>query len=205
MSPRKVDPEERREQIITAAMALFAEKGFHQATMNDLVVASGLSKGGLYWHFDSKEALVLAILEQVFTHDVSMSAQILEADGSAAERLAQMMRQSAAEIVSLKPMMTIFYEFYALASRTAEVRAVITRYFKQYQTLLAQLIEQGTAAGEFRASDAPTCAKLLIAQVEGLLLLWTLADMESDLTADCELATQIFLRGLQENRDNETD
>lgn len=199
MSPRKIDPQERREQILTAAITLFAEKGFHQATMNDIVAVSGLSKGGLYWHFDSKEAIVMAILEQVFTHDVSLSAQVLEAEGTAAARLLQMMRQAAAEIVALKPMMTIFYDFYALASRSAGVREVILRYFSQYKALLAQLLEQGIANGEFREVEAPTAAHLLIAQVEGLLLLWTLSNMESDIVADCELAAQIFVRGLRRN------
>lgn len=203
MSPRKIDPQERREQILTAALTLFADKGFHQATMNDIVVASGLSKGGLYWHFDSKEAIVMAILEQVFTHDISMSAEILEAEGPAAERLLQTLRQAAAEITALKPMMTLFYDFYALASRSAGVREVILRYFTQYKALLTQLLEQGIANGEFRKIDAPTAAHLLIAQMEGLLLLWTLANMESDIAADCEQAVQIFVQGLQRVNNDE--
>jgi AcrR family transcriptional regulator len=196
MSPRKVDPQERSEQIITAAMALFAEKGFYQATMNDIVAASGLSKGGLYWHFDSKEALVLAILEQVFTQDVSMNAEILEAEGTVAERLTTIMVQSATEIMGMKPIMTIFNEFYALAPRSEAVRAIILRYFEQYQTLIGGLIEQGMAADEFQKMEPLTAAKLLIAQMEGLVLLWVLSNMESDLMAECKQATQIFVRGL---------
>ncbi|MEE8474443.1 MAG: helix-turn-helix domain-containing protein, partial [Myxococcota bacterium] len=46
-----------------AALHCFAGKGFHAATMDDLVRAAGLSKGSLYWHFDSKEEVFLALFD----------------------------------------------------------------------------------------------------------------------------------------------
>ena len=42
---------ERRQQILSAAMTCFIAKGYHRATMDDIVVESGLSKGTLYWYF----------------------------------------------------------------------------------------------------------------------------------------------------------
>ena len=62
--PRTRRPaEERRAQILEAALQCFASKGFHTATMDDLVRASGLSKGSLYWHFESKEQVFLALFD----------------------------------------------------------------------------------------------------------------------------------------------
>jgi len=60
---RRTDPdagEVRRNQILDAATAVFARLGFERARMDDIVEASGLSKGALYWYFNSKEEIITA-------------------------------------------------------------------------------------------------------------------------------------------------
>ena len=54
MTPRPDIQGERKKQILDAAMTVFAQKGFHQARMDDIVEQSGLSKGTIYWYFKSK-------------------------------------------------------------------------------------------------------------------------------------------------------
>ncbi|WP_162722413.1 TetR/AcrR family transcriptional regulator [Microbacterium sp. PM5] len=53
-----------RDVIIDAAAGVFARLGYERARMVDIVEASGLSKGSVYFHFDSKEALAVAVLEE---------------------------------------------------------------------------------------------------------------------------------------------
>ena len=55
--------EDRREQILDAAMHVFAEKGFARATNKDIAHRAGITPGLIYHYFDSKEALLLAIVE----------------------------------------------------------------------------------------------------------------------------------------------
>jgi AcrR family transcriptional regulator len=52
-----------RERILTAALGVFAEKGYHRASVDDIVHASGTSKGGVYHHFATKEAIFLALVD----------------------------------------------------------------------------------------------------------------------------------------------
>ncbi len=59
-SDRRRPAEVRRAQILDAAQRCFGAKGYHAATMDDLVRASGLSKGSLYWHFRSRSSMVAA-------------------------------------------------------------------------------------------------------------------------------------------------
>lgn len=61
--------EERRSQILDAAVAVFARLGFHQARMDDIVQEAGLSKGALYWYFKSKDEIVMAILSSLFERE----------------------------------------------------------------------------------------------------------------------------------------
>jgi AcrR family transcriptional regulator len=63
MSPRPDVSEERRNQILEAAMAVFARQGFEQARMDDIAQQVGLSKGTLYLYFKSKDAIISAILQ----------------------------------------------------------------------------------------------------------------------------------------------
>lgn len=54
---------ERRAQLLTAASRVFAARGYHAASMDDIAVAGGVSKPVLYQHFDSKLELYLALLD----------------------------------------------------------------------------------------------------------------------------------------------
>lgn len=59
---RRLPPEERRAEIFDAALAVFSELGYDQATLNDVVERVGVSKGCLYHHFSSKEQLLLELI-----------------------------------------------------------------------------------------------------------------------------------------------
>lgn len=54
----------RREQLLQIALGVFAEKGYHAASMNDIADAAGVTKPVLYQHFDSKRDLYLALLDE---------------------------------------------------------------------------------------------------------------------------------------------
>lgn len=60
--PAKVDKTQRREEILAAAKAVFASRGFHATTIADVAKAAGISYGSIYWYFDSKDALFHALM-----------------------------------------------------------------------------------------------------------------------------------------------
>ena len=55
--------EQRRDEILAAAKATFAGKGYHATTIGDVAKAAGVSYGSIYWYFDSKEALFHALMD----------------------------------------------------------------------------------------------------------------------------------------------
>jgi AcrR family transcriptional regulator len=62
---RKLTPRgrERREQLITCAARLFAERGYHPTSVADIVASLGVGKGVFYWYFASKEELLSELLK----------------------------------------------------------------------------------------------------------------------------------------------
>lgn len=57
-----------RERILQAALEVFAHKGYHRGIVDDIVRASGTSKGAVYHHFPTKEALFLALVDEFSNH-----------------------------------------------------------------------------------------------------------------------------------------
>lgn len=55
---------DRQRKILTAAASVFATRGFRESRMDEIARASGTSKGGLYFHFPGKDAVLLALLDQ---------------------------------------------------------------------------------------------------------------------------------------------
>jgi AcrR family transcriptional regulator len=80
--------EETRERILTAALALFHERGFEAATMRDIAEKSGVATGAAYYYFSSKDAIVLAFYERAAQETAPRIGQILESTPDLRKRLA---------------------------------------------------------------------------------------------------------------------
>ncbi len=61
----KEEAAKTRAQILASALALFVRKGYERTTFNDVAARLNLTKGAVYWHFESKEALLMAILDDM--------------------------------------------------------------------------------------------------------------------------------------------
>jgi AcrR family transcriptional regulator len=61
----KEDAEETKHKLLMSALDVFSEKGYSSATLNDIAVHAGTTRGAIYWHFDSKEDLVASLLREM--------------------------------------------------------------------------------------------------------------------------------------------
>jgi AcrR family transcriptional regulator len=172
MSPRPDVSEERKNQILDAAAAVFSRLGFHEARMDDIVRESGLSKGTLYWYFTSKDAIITGLMQRIFDLGMGGLRRLEGADGPVRERLLDYTRRLGDDFQRLSAVQSIAFEFYAVAARHKTVRQFLKEYFKQYRATVARLIAQGIDRGEFRPVDPDTVATTLAALYEGLVLLW---------------------------------
>ncbi len=174
MSPRPDVSEERRNQILEAAMAVFARQGFEEARMDDIAQEVGLSKGALYLYFKSKDAIISAILQFFFSRTMKKLQGFLESEEPPSVRV-QLLRLNQYYIGEMKWMVSmqpISFQFYAVAARQKAVRQFLKRYFKDYREVLTALIQRGIDRGEFRTMQAEDVAIAIAALYEGLALLW---------------------------------
>ena len=129
MSPRPDVSEERKQQILEAAIAVFARLGFRSARMDDVAEQAGLSKGALYLYYKSKDAIIAALLQRLFTQEFNHLQALVEAEssGSVAEQLLVLTRQMATMLQWMRRLMPITFEFYAIAGRDKQVPVSFSR------------------------------------------------------------------------------
>jgi AcrR family transcriptional regulator len=187
----------RKNQILDAAMTVFARSGFHEARMDDIVQESGLSKGTLYWYFKSKEEIITAISQRLFATDIEQVESLLNAEGTVSERLQQLMRDRVQGLQEMSGVVAILVEFYAVALHQDDVRQFIKTYFQNFHELLVALIQQGIERGEFRPVDVLAAATALDAVFEGLIVRWLIDPDAVQWASLGEAAIRFMLDGLK--------
>jgi TetR/AcrR family fatty acid metabolism transcriptional regulator len=197
MAPKSDVSEERRHQILEAAKLVFSKHGIHKTRMSDIAESSGLSKGALYWYFDSKDAIILSLLDKVFEPEIQELEALLDDPHSAEERLMLYAERGGQDIIDMLKWMPLIYDFFALAFRQPAIKESITRYYRRNLSLLETLIRQGIESSEFK-TDSPLDAAITIGSIiEGTVMLW-LYDPESiDIIQHIKSNTRLLLDGLR--------
>jgi AcrR family transcriptional regulator len=165
--------------------------------MDDIVEESGLSKGTLYWYFKSKEDIINAISRRLFTGELEKLEGLLEAEGTASERLMQLTNYRVAGLKRMSNLVPIIFEFYALAVHQQWVKRFIGEYFKHFRGLLEDLIQQGIDRGEFYPVNAAETAISLASMYEGLTIHWLMEPETVHWDILSENSIPILLNGLK--------
>jgi TetR/AcrR family transcriptional regulator, transcriptional repressor for nem operon len=166
--------ERTRQLIIERSAPLFNQKGYAGASMQDIMTATGLTKGGIYGHFESKEEIALAAFEYaagIITRQI-------------ADRVAQQEKASD----KLKAIL-VFYKNYLVAPPIAGgcpvlntsveaddtnplLRASVVKMLNRLHKAISNIVSQGIADGEFKPkTDAAHFAILFVSLIEGGIML----------------------------------
>ncbi len=199
MSPRPDVSEERKNQILEAAVAVFAQQGFQETRMDDIAQRAGLSKGALYLYYKSKDAIIAALLQYFFSLEKQHLQTLLAVPDQRTAReqilvLTQQLTATMKWMVALRP---LAFEFYSIAGRQKEVRQFLQDYYQDYRGELAALIQRGIEQGEFREVNPEAVATTLVALYEGLALLFFVDPQAASWTQQIETSVQLLLAGIQ--------
>lgn len=177
----RVTSANRSQQIVDAAAACFAQKGFHQTTMDDIARAAGISAGLIYRHFASKEDLIVALVEQ---HEQAQQQQVAQAHATPTLGQAfEVLFTAGSAGGDWQAEGALLVEVVAEAMRNQRVAAVVGRYDAALLHSLAAIIAQAQARGQADPTlDATVAAELLLALNDGMML--RLAFMRQDEPVD---------------------
>jgi AcrR family transcriptional regulator len=197
MTAREKASVERRQQILAAAMTCFMRKGYHQATMDDIVVESGLSKGTLYWYFKSKKELFLALVQSIMQQiEFGWQAAIDDSTKSATEKLLLITALFRVELGEMAPFFGIMMEAWALTRHDPDVEELVKGMYTPYLDIMSQIIAEGVANGEFEADSAEATALVIMILYDGLTLAKALEILDMDWDRLLDATESLLFRGL---------
>jgi len=180
---RKVSLEniaKRKEQIIRAAISAFARRGLKETSMDDIVKASGLSKGAIYWYYKSKDEIISELIGEFFDpEEIKRMGQML-AKGTAIERINKFIEYSIVEMNKMQRFRPVIQELFVIAFRDQKVKKMTRRDFKAGLTLLQSIIEDGIRKKEFRRVDPYQVTVAIYGIIEGAALFWSLDLIDVD-------------------------
>ena len=160
--------EETKSKIMESAIKLFSNKGFNSASVDDICAEAGISKGAFYHHFESKQALFLALLDGwLKTIDNAIEAS---KDKTAPETFMQMTEAFPYIFATAGEGLPMFLEFWLQASRDKKIWEASVAPYRRYHKYFTSLIKKGVDEGSFVELDPELTARMIISTAMGLLL-----------------------------------
>lgn len=157
--------DERRQDIVQAALGLFLEKGFGDTTVGDIASVAGVATGTVYLYFPSKDHILIALHDEFHQ---GMAAQIMEVATDMIERM-----ESGEAIDHHEPIDTVLDAMARYSQEKRDFAEVCMRHLpatlagsiadveQRFVTLLKSVLEQSTSKGIFHTSDPEMFAHLI--------------------------------------------
>lgn len=197
MSPRDDLSEERRGQILEAAAAVFARRGFHESRMDDIAAEAGVSKGTLYWYFESKDDLIQTLLDRMIEQEIAQAETFMEMDIPTSEKMERLTDVVVEDIKRMKPLMPILFEFFSLMMRRNTIKEVLGGYYQSYIDAMLPIVEDGIQRGEFKKVDPEEVTIAIGSIIEGTIFLWAALPEVVDIERHIRKGIRLIVRGIE--------
>jgi AcrR family transcriptional regulator len=162
--------QERRRQILNAAKAVFAETGYHGASINAIIEKAQIARGTFYLYFESKSAVFDSILDEALA-DLRKRIRRIEVDDPAAPAPQQQLRDQVIAtleyIVSDRPLALLLLS--AGHTPDAEAAERLDQFFAEVRDLLRRALETGMEIGMLRRCQPPLVAAAMLGMIRGVI------------------------------------
>jgi len=189
---------ETRDRILEAAEVLFSKKGYYDTSMDEIVKQSGLSKGGIYEYFGSKEDLFLGLKDKLVESSLNELKSTFEPSDTARIKL-----EKAADIVftsmvgASKEACRMSLEFGVLAPRIKSLQRSRDNQLRAVHDFVFKIVKEGVESGEFRSEiDPDSAACIIVGMVDGLSFDWATTTFDFDWSLLKKQSLELFTRGL---------
>ena len=163
--------QDSRDEILKAAMRLFAMRGFHETSMSEVARAASVSKALIFWHFKTKEELFMAVLNRLLEPYFIDFAE----EAGALDEKSQLLRLIELYLVFVRENASSIRFFVAQLMHDEKLSDGLTSQVLQlydgYRTLLVDLIGRAQEKGLCKSDFPPQgAASFLLAMLNGLLM-----------------------------------
>lgn len=185
--------------IAQAAKSVFAERGYQQATLEEIAQRAGMSKATIYLYYKNKDDLFLHVVEELVATGTAETAQHAEAPGTPLEKLARIVRGQMVFYERERD----FFRIYLNEKHGLEVapkdphKRVLRDMYLQRVEVLHSVLQQGIQAGLLRPLDSRRLAFFLQEMMSSVLIQRIQGKAKTSVEEDAEQLLDVFLYGVQ--------
>ena len=156
-------------QILKAAERIFAQTGFDSSGVAEICQAAGVSKGAFYYHFPSKQAVFLELLQNWLAGLERRLDEVRQENQTVPQSLLHMASAMREVFRAADGRLPMFLEFWTQASRDSTFWAATIAPYRQFHRFFTELISQGMAQGTLQTVDPQVSSRVIIALAVGML------------------------------------
>ena len=194
MSPKIVDKESKKLEILQSAMQVFAQNGAAKTKMIDIAKAAGIGKGTIYEYFRSKEDIFAEAFHLFISNGNALIEESLQDTDDPVEKLKILIDVSLTGFIKDGgDFAGIMMDFWAEGIRNKDDRIVkiinLNQIYSEYREVISAILNDGIKKGVFRKVDTLALSAALIAAFDGLMLQWI---MDRDLFDMRQVSQSLF-------------
>ncbi|MDH3944602.1 MAG: TetR family transcriptional regulator [Anaerolineae bacterium] len=189
-----------RENLLSAALRVFSQKGYSATRLDDIAQAAGVTRGAIYHHFGGKEELFMALVSEREAGVNKIAQQIVAEGGSASlvlRRLLVRLFEYLEEDKQYRALLTLAVNKLEFSEGLESFADQMIQGRRSLISFLEGLVAKGIEAGEFRKTLSPrTTALALSGYLNGMALIWIQDPKNFSIAGRAEGLVDVLMGGL---------
>lgn len=186
-----------KKSIMEAATSLFAREGYESTGVAEICEQAGVSKGAFYYHFESKEAVFLDLIDTwLNTLEITLNEVTYQAK-SVPEGLLEMAGMMQPVFENNQYFMGLFLELWTHTNRNEKVRQATIAPYRRFEETFTRLIKRGIEEGTLENVEPEIAGQLLLSLSSGFFLQASLENEQGNWGKKLQESIEILLNGMK--------
>ena len=186
---------DKRARILDAAVKVFAERGFHSATVAEIARGAGVADGTIYLYFKGKDDLLLRLFDEKMTELLAQARAAVQKESTAPGKLRRFIQLHLALVERNPDLASVL--IVELRQSAQFLKAADRQKLAAYVDLIAEVVREGQQSGELDGNVSPaTVKRAVFGALDELALGWLLGGRRAALKKTAAEVAEWLVRGL---------
>ncbi len=188
---------ETRSKIVHAAQTCFSRSGFEASSVSDICREAGVTKGAFYYHFASKQALFIELLNTWLDNLDHQLNRIRAESTNVPDSLLEMAESTKTIFDDSSNYLSIFLEFWLYSLRDPQIWQLVIEPYRRYFAFFSRYLSQGMHEGSIHPANPDLAARALLSMAMGIILQGLMDPQATDWNQTARESIRLLLEGLK--------